>query len=129
MPVAAVWKVLLRDPVKNGFAEEIDLMLRRGSFILIALVLISAAPPQMPEDWERLGNTAFADENYAEAIRCYAAAQDRDPEPGRVAFNYGSALFRVGKYRDAERQFRCAVESIGPHDRLAKSLYNLGTCL
>src|SRR5262249_41274225 len=95
---------------------------RWGLVAIISLLLISAAPPQMPEDWERLGNTAFADENYAEAIRCYAHAQDRDTEPGRVAFNYGSALFRMGKYRDAERQFRCAVESVGPHDRLARSL-------
>jgi len=100
-----------------------------GLVAIFSLLLISAAPPRTPEDWERLGNTAFADENYAEAVRCYAQAQDRDTEPGRVAFNYGSTLFRMGKYRDAERQFRCAVESTGPRDRLARSLYNLGTCL
>jgi tetratricopeptide (TPR) repeat protein len=91
--------------------------------------LFSAAPPGTPEDWERRGNAAFADENYAEAVRCYAHAEERGTEPGRTAFNHGAALFRMGKYRDAERLFRCAVESAAPPDRRAKALYNLGTCL
>src|SRR5260221_14382279 len=97
-------------------------MFRRIPFLLIAFVLISAAPPETAEDWERRGNAAFADENYAEAARCYARAEERGTEPGRVAFNHGAALFRMGKYRDAERLFRCAVESAAPPDRRAKAL-------
>src|SRR5205823_2794396 len=109
--------------------KEICLMFRRGPLFLIAFALISAAPPETAEDWERRGNAAFADENYAEAVRYYAHAEERGAEPGRLAFNHGAALFRMGKYRDAERLFRCAVESTAPPDRRAKALYNLGTCL
>ena len=104
-------------------------MFRRGPFLLIAFILISAAPPQTAEDWERRGNAAFADENYAEAARCYAHAQERGMEPGRIAFNHAAAMFRMGKYRDAERLARWAVEGAAPPDRRAKAVYNLGTCL
>lgn len=101
----------------------------RSAFFFFCLLLVSAAPPESAEDWERRGSAQFADENYAEAARCYTHAEERGTEPGRVAFNHGAALFRMGKYRDAERLFRCAVESSAPPDRTAKALYNLGTCL
>src|ERR1700693_3105172 len=64
---------------------------------ILLVFLVSAAPPVTAEDWERRGNAAFADENYAEAARCYARAEERGAEPGRLAFNHGAALFRMGK--------------------------------
>ncbi|MFL5341784.1 MAG: tetratricopeptide repeat protein [Gemmataceae bacterium] len=95
---------------------------------ICTLLLISAAPPTA-DDWERRGNEAFADARFDEAAKCYAAAEDASGEPGRVAFNHGVALFNLGRYRDAERLFRCALESESAADRRARSLFNLGTSL
>jgi len=101
-----------------------------GSAIVsaLSLLLISAAPPAA-EDWERRGNDAFADARFDEAAKCYAAAEENSSEPGRVAFNHGIALFNLGKFRDAERLFHCALESESPPERRVRALFNLGTSL
>jgi tetratricopeptide (TPR) repeat protein len=95
---------------------------------ILSLILVSATPPAA-EDWERRGNEAVADARFDDAVKCYALAEESSNEPGRVAFNQGVALFNLGKFRDAERLFRCAMESESPAERRVRALFNLGTSL
>jgi tetratricopeptide (TPR) repeat protein len=89
--------------------------------------LLAAAPPS-PLDWQRRGDAAFDAGRFDEAAKCYAQAEARTSEPGRVAYNAGVANFNLGRYREAERLFRCSLESsdFAPKSR---AWYNLGTCL
>jgi tetratricopeptide (TPR) repeat protein len=101
----------------------------RLALVALGILTVSASPVDEAGDWERRGNTAFDDGRFAQAVECYQKAEDVGDQPGRVAFNHGVALFQQGKYRDAERFFRCALESEAPPGRKARALYNLGTCL
>ena len=101
---------------------------RYPGLILVAALAVAAAPVE-PQSWERLGNEAFAAGRFDEAARCYAAAGERSQEPGRVAHNHAVTLFNIGRYRDAERMFRCELESAQGLPRRARALYDLGTCL
>lgn len=96
--------------------------------VMLALLALASAPTG-PEDWERRGNQAYYAGRYEEAAQCYQNAADRSHEPGRVAHNQAVALFNIGKYRDAERFFRCELESSSDSKRRARALYDLGTCL
>jgi tetratricopeptide (TPR) repeat protein len=99
-----------------------------AGFVMLAFVAL--APTAIdPDDWEMRGNSAFQAGRYEEAIRCYAAAGERSHDPGRVAHNHAVALFNVGRYRDAERLFRCQLESTGNADSRTRAFYDLGTCL
>jgi tetratricopeptide (TPR) repeat protein len=97
-------------------------------FVVLALFALAPTSAE-PEDWEALGNVAFQAGRYEEAIRCYTTAGERSRNPGRVAHNHAVALFDVGRYRDAERLFRCQLESARDADQRARALYDLGTCL
>src|SRR5262249_22266332 len=94
---------------------------------LVMLMLLAAAPPAS-ENLERQANAAFAAGRFDDAAHLYARAEERTTEPGRVAYNAGVAYFNLGRYREAERLFRCALDS-GAQSRRARALYNLGTCL
>ena len=95
---------------------------------ILSLILVSATPPAA-DDWERRGNEAVADARFDDAAKCYALAEESSNEPGRVAFNHGVALFSLGKFREAERLFRCALESESPAERRVRALFNLGTSM
>jgi Ca-activated chloride channel family protein len=120
LPPLARWR---RKPTK---ASE-PITIRVAVAAAVMLMLLAAAPP-VAEEFERQANAAFAAGRFDEAVRLYTKAEERTSEPGRVAYNAGVAYFNLGRYREAERLFRCALDS---HDesRRARALYNLGTCL
>ncbi len=102
----------------------------RASIIVATLALLAmASGPALPEDWERLGNQAFQAGRFDEAVRCYENAAQRSHQPGRVAHNQAVAFFNMGRYREAERLFRCELESNPDGDARASALYDLGSCL
>lgn len=61
-----------------------------------------------------LGNIAYSENRYEDAVRYYElAVRSGDTEENRAynayTYNYGLALFRLGKYQDAEDQFKASV--------------------
>lgn len=91
-------------------------------------VLVAAAGIDPALDDIRRGNVALELGHSAEALSHYANAVERTTDPGLVAFNQGVALYQLGRYREAELQFRrCLSDAYGP--RRTRALYNLGTCL
>jgi len=96
--------------------------------IPLALAVVSADAARRTEDLVREGNAAYARTDYEQALKLYKEAEDRAPDPGLLAFNEGAALFRAGRYREAELHYRRALEGASGA-RQARALYDLGNCL
>jgi tetratricopeptide (TPR) repeat protein len=90
--------------------------------------LLSAAPADDPIDLVRRGNAAFARADYPAAAELFEQAEEWITDPGLAAFNKATALYRLGRYREAELHYRrCLEGAAGP--RRARALYDLGNCL
>jgi tetratricopeptide (TPR) repeat protein len=103
-------------------------MRRRYAVILLAGLLLGAAPVSPPEDSIRRGNAALARGEYAAAVQAFDGAEERATDPGLVAFNKGVALYHQGDHARAEAQFRMALHD-APARRRAGALYNLAASL
>jgi tetratricopeptide (TPR) repeat protein len=96
----------------------------------LALLLVGAAPDGLTDDLVRQGNAAYARKDYAAAVEFYERAEERVVDPGLIAFNKGAALYRLGRYREAELSFRrCLEDGEVPGPRRLHALYDLGTSL
>jgi Ca-activated chloride channel family protein len=94
-----------------------------AALLLLALVGIPALEKAL-----RQGNDAYHAEQYDQAVDNYSKAEERTTDPGLVAFNKAAALFRLGRYREAELHYRrCLDDARGL--RRARALYDLGNCL
>jgi tetratricopeptide (TPR) repeat protein len=94
----------------------------------IGVAALAAAPVLRPDDLVRQGNTAFERGDFAAAVELYARAEERTIDPGLVAFNEATALYQLGRFRDAELHLRrCQEDAMG--SRRTRLLYNLGNCL
>ncbi|HEY1376393.1 MAG TPA: VWA domain-containing protein [Gemmataceae bacterium] len=98
---------------------------RRPATVTVALALVSATAP---EDWLRRGNDELARGRPDAALAAYGRAAELTTDPGRVAFDEGVALFRMGRFREAELHFRrCLSDAAG--GRRVRARYNLGSAL
>ena len=94
----------------------------------LVLLLLGAGTVVDPEELVRQGNAAFAAQEYAQALQLYAAAETTTLNPGLVAFNQGTALYRLGRFREAQLHFqRCLDEA--DRERRPAILYNLGNAV
>lgn len=97
---------------------------------ILIVTLVSADPPQSPEDLVRAGNDAFVRGDIETAEMLFQQAEERAADPGLVAFNKGTLLYRRGDFRRAELCFRRTLgDAAIPPDRRERALYNLGNCL
>ncbi len=101
---------------------------RLALILVFPLALGMRGPADEAEEWLRRGNTAFDARDYQAAIDCYAAAEGRITDPGLVALNQAAALYRVGRFREAELHYRWALQD-ARGNRRARVLYDLGTTL
>lgn len=76
-----------------------------------------------------MGDAASAVDNYAEALQYFDRAAEHCTEPGRLASKQATAYFYLGRYRDAERYYRCVLESSTPTEDQAAAHFNIGTTL
>src|SRR5262249_44496254 len=103
---------------------------------ILALVLVAGTiplvdrllPAPSSEEWVRRGNAAFEREAYAEAAEFYEKAERATTDPGLAAHNRATALYRLGRHRDAELLYRCCLEDATGRRR-ACALYGLGNAL
>jgi tetratricopeptide (TPR) repeat protein len=104
---------------------KIDTRPARTWLAVLALATLAAAPPVAPDELVRLGNAAFGRGDYALAVDFYGRAEERTLDPGLVAFNEATALYQLGRYREAELHYlRSREDATGL--RRARLLYNLG---
>lgn len=100
------------------------------SVAFTAILLVSAGPATPPEDLVRSANEAFTRGDLDEADSLYSQAEERSSDPGLVAFNKGTALYKRKDYRRAELSFRRSLGDADiPAERRTRALYNLGNCL
>ncbi|MGE3805495.1 MAG: tetratricopeptide repeat protein, partial [Gemmataceae bacterium] len=122
----------LDKPNRNGVAGVLRKSrpaLERVSDALAVLVHVSAGPRVPPIDLVREGNIAFDQQDFELAVRYYTEAEEYITDPGLVSFNKAAALYRLGRYTEAEQHYRRCLPQAGG-TRLAHVLYNLGNaCL
>ncbi len=75
-------------------------------------------------DVER-GNRLYREGRFAEAVEAYREALADGKDSPVLRYNLGTALLRLGRYEEAERHLRAALESIDPDTR-ERTHYNLG---
>jgi tetratricopeptide (TPR) repeat protein len=103
-------------------------MMRIHALPLLAFVLVSAASAGSAQKWVRRGNEAFDRGDYTAAVDWYTKAEETVTDPGMVAFNKGAALYRLGRFREAELHYsRCREDASG--ERLARLLYDLANSI
>jgi tetratricopeptide (TPR) repeat protein len=101
--------------------------------------LVAAAPALDPEELVRRGNAAFEREDYPTALELYAQAEEKTTDPGLIAFNEATALYRLAAepgsavrraslFREAELHYRRALEDASGARR-TKALFGLGNSL
>jgi tetratricopeptide (TPR) repeat protein len=95
---------------------------------ILGLFLLAAAPAADAVDLVRRGNAAFALEQYETAQELYEQAEIRATDPGLIAFNEGAALYRLGRYREAEIHYLLSRQD-ADGERLPRVFYNLGNTL
>lgn len=75
-------------------------------------------------DVER-GNRLYRAGRYPEAVAAYQEALRDGESSSQLRYNLGTALLRLGRYREAEGHLRAALAAVDPELR-ARALYNLG---
>ncbi len=117
-------------------------MLRRIRLLapaLGALVLLGADPGVTVERLLRQGNAAFQRGDFPAALAVYDQAEERATDPGRVAFNKATALYRLGlaeenagararTFRAAEDHYRRSASG-ADEPRRSRALFGLGNSL
>lgn len=71
---------------------------------------------------------AYRQGEYAQAVQGYQQAAPESGDLAGVAHNQAAALYRLGRYADAEGRYQVA-ESRGDARRAAQSEYDRGNCL
>jgi hypothetical protein len=117
---------LKRNPFANSHFEIGNLHFAVFFFVSLLLPwLVGASPVLDASDLFREGNAAFDHEDYQTALDLYHRAEGKIADPGWLAFNEGAALYRLGRYREAEIQYWLSrQDATGP--RLHRVLYDLG---
>lgn len=96
--------------------------------VTVILTLLGAGPTTDAADLFRQGNAAFDRGDYETALSLYRRAEGKIADPGWLAFNEGAALYRLGRYREAEVHYWLSrQDAAGP--RLPRVLYDLGNAV
>ncbi|MBM4072579.1 MAG: VWA domain-containing protein [Planctomycetes bacterium] len=115
-------------PERKG-ARLVSLRWTKAATAALVLILVSAAKDDV-DDLVRRAAAAYDGKDYDTAVALLTQAEEHTVDPGLIAFNKGAALFRLGRYREAELHFRrCLQDTEAPLPRLARAWYDLGNCL
>src|SRR5262249_22198058 len=127
-----------------SYNQEGTITMRRLALLLAAplgLLLLGAAPDANVEQLLRDGNAAFERGDYQQAIEFYSQAEDRATDPGQVAYNKATALYRLAldekdegtgepasRFRKAEDYYRRSAEGAA-EPRRSRALFGLANSL
>src|SRR5262245_1813767 len=105
----------------------------------LAVLGISTGPALDVQELLRRGNDAFAYGDYAAALDLYQKTEDLTGDPGLVAYDKATALYRLALHtensrsklnmmQEAEQSYRRSLEdATGP--RRVQALFGQGNCL
>jgi Ca-activated chloride channel family protein len=110
-------------------AEIMTSASRRKMLGLLAATLTtmatSAQAASVHENIEA-GIRAYGREEFASALSAFIAAQLEHPDDPAIAYNIGSAHYKLGQYDAARRHFESAASDAQNPDLRQKAIYNLG---
>lgn len=95
----------------------------RPILVLLPMLALSAAAWAGPKED---GYAALSAKNYDEAARLLGQARVADPGDTRLGDALGTALYRAGRYREAEQIFSALAESTTDGEDAARARYNAG---
>lgn len=95
----------------------------RPILALLPFLALSAAAWAGPKED---GYSALSAKNYEEAARLLGQARVADPGDARLGDALGTALYRAGRYREAEQIFNALAESTTDAADAARARYNAG---
>jgi tetratricopeptide (TPR) repeat protein len=95
---------------------------------VVAAVSVHLGLTTAEDDLLRRANAAFERGEFAAAVSLYEKLEERTGDPGQVAFNKATALYRLGRHREAEQHYRRALEG-AEGGRRAAALFGLGNSL
>ncbi len=101
---------------------------RRKAAVVIALAVVLAATPAdaaSAASAVKEGIGAYQNGEYESALSAFISAQLERPQDPTLAFNIGSAYYKLSQFDAAQHQFETATRSEDPALR-QKALYNLG---
>ncbi|MFQ5508228.1 MAG: tetratricopeptide repeat protein [Leptospirillia bacterium] len=124
--VCSPFMAVNQDP---GGDVEFALDQSRGGFMPGSGISLARSGDGHSGDWRvpfALGNAALREGRYDDAIGWYKKAEDVGGDTDRTRNNIATALFRSGRFDDAERIFSELAEAPHPDARI---LFNLGQML
>ena len=89
--------------------------------ILLSTLLLAACSASAPK-LTNVGNEAFAQQAYDDALQAYNEAQVKSPELAEPYYNAANALYRQGNYEEALKQLQKALQ-LGQSDALAENAH------
>ncbi len=93
----------------------------------LSTVLCAAGAPAVAWAGPREdGLTALAAKDYGRAVELLGQARVEDPDDPDVAQSLGTALYRLGRFREAEQIFKAAAEASPDAQDKARARYNAG---
>jgi Ca-activated chloride channel family protein len=95
---------------------------------LTVVSLLAASPFSDAEDLLQRGNVAFGHGDYETALDYYRQSEGRLADPGLLAFNEAAALYKLGRYREAEIHYWLTRQD-ATGERLSRALYDLGNAV
>jgi len=97
--------------------------------ILILLAVPSVAEAQNHRKFIREGNREYSKQRYDQSEVEYRRAIDVSPDAGKAVFNLGDALYRMGKFEEAGKEFDRHAGMTEEDMALAAADYNRGNSL
>jgi len=102
-------------------------------FLFTVLGLLATASPVQAYNAIDEGNKAFAAKDYSQALQHYREAQKKSPDDEMLHYNTGTALYKTGKFEEAEKELKAAILSTdstlarNAMFNLASVYYRMGT--
>ncbi|NUM89406.1 MAG: tetratricopeptide repeat protein [Bdellovibrionales bacterium] len=92
---------------------------------ITALTMATRYLPRSHEAWNNLGLAFAAQKEWVRAQRAWEKALKLKPDFSDAQVNYGSLLFRKGRFNEAEKEFRKVLEDMA-YSKMFQVRYNLG---
>lgn len=106
-----------------------------GQSLLLLAALGFWSPPAAAQELVRpawagpleRGRAAYAEGDFATALREFERARVQEPNEARLALAVGAALYQLGRHEEAAQEFARAAHASTRRDLVAESLFNAGT--
>ncbi len=98
---------------------------RRHLIALLAIVLLSVACGQMPDQINNSGHDPYESGEYASALQAYESARSGAPSAAEPHYNIGNTLYRMGQFDDSINDYDESIR-YSTSDLRSRGFFNRG---